>query len=156
MRIIGDGGHARVIRDLIAPSNPPDKYAVIAVGDNAIRKRLAEEHEDLQFIALVHPRAYVAGPNRIGDGTVVMAGAVIQAGAVIGKHCIINTGATVDHDCVIGDYVHIAPGAHLCGHVEVGEGALVGVGVGIAPMCKIPAWTLVKARRLELEPLYGN
>ena len=38
-----------------------------------------------------------------------MQGAIIQTGIYIGKHCIINTGASVDHECVIEDYVHISP-----------------------------------------------
>ena len=53
-------------------------------------------------------------------------------------------------------FVHIAPGAHLCGHVKVGEGTLVGVGVGIAPMAVIPPWSLVKAARLDIEPLQDH
>ena len=143
--MIGNGGHARVIKSF------SDAH-VIAIGDNLKRKEIAERGG--KYEVAIHPSACIANGVIVGDGTVIMARAVIQAGARIGKHCIINTGATVDHDCVIGDYAHIAPGAHLCGHVEVGEGALVGVGVGIAPMAKIPAWVLVKARPLEMVPLY--
>lgn len=155
MMLIGDGGHALVLREI-----PEGKVFnrisewIIAVGDNAARKKEAE-HNELNYGILIHPTAVISPSATIGSGTVIMAGAIIQARARIGKHCIINTGATVDHDCIIGDYAHIAPGAHLCGHVEVGEGALVGVGVGIAPMCKIPPWVLVKARKLEMEPLYA-
>ena len=158
MRIIGNGGHAKVVRELLNDIglNIADVYAVIAVGDNASRKTEAEKLDDCYFPHLIHPSAKVSKSATVDNGTVIMAGAIVQAGARIGKHCIINTGASVDHDCVIGDYVHIAPGAHLCGHVEVGEGALVGAGVCVAPMGKIPAWTLAKMRRLELVPLFDN
>jgi len=152
MRIIGDGGHAKVIKDFYPNWWVDLESTFIAIGDNASRKREAERLFG-PFQIVVHDAAIVSKSAAIGDGTVIMAGAVVQAGARIGKHCIINTGATVDHDCVIGDYAHIAPGAHLCGHVEVGEGALVGAGVCVAPMGKIPAWTLAKMRRLELVPL---
>ena len=162
MKIIGDGGHAAVIRELIA-ANPIERAVndgvfVVAVGDNAARKRevLSRSGEPLILWSLIHPFSWVSPSASIGCGTVVMAGAVIQAGASIGTYCIINTGATVDHGCTIGNYAHIAPGAHLCGNVTVGEGALVGVGVGIAPGAKIPAWSLVKARRLEIETLPDN
>ena len=57
-----------------------------------------------------------------------MPGAVINAGAVVGKHCIINTGAVVEHDNSLEDYVHISPNAALGGTVRIGEGTHVGIG----------------------------
>ena len=155
MRIIGDGGHAKVINSCYSGAGH-----IIAVGDNAKRRQVALEREGMHFAMVygtaIHPSAIVSMSAVIGPGTVIMAGAVVQAGARIGKHCIINTCASVDHDCIVGDYAHIAPGAHLCGHVEVGEGALVGAGVCVAPMGKIPAWSLAKMRRLEIVALQGN
>lgn len=149
--MIGDGGHAAVIKTFRPDAN------VIAIGNNATRKRVALEHEGMRPVHIwdraIHPSAIIAPDVPIGAGTVIMAGAIVQTGARIGKHCIINTGATVDHDCVLEDYVHVAPGAHLCGNVHVGEGTLVGVGVGIAPNTTISAWSLVKARRLEICPM---
>ena len=147
-RIIGDGGHAKVVRECISARG--DTF--IAVGDNRARKREAEAHQG-PFAVMVHPSAVVSPKADIGDGTVIMAGAVVQAGALIGRHCIVNTCASVDHDCVLEDYVHIAPDAHLCGNVRVGEGTLVAVGASIAPNTKIPAWSIVKASRLQIEPL---
>lgn len=149
--IYGDGGHAKVVKSFADGCG----RSVVAVGDNASRKKEVERliEEGWIFGSYIHPGAIVAKGVELGEGTVVMAGAVIQPGARIGRHCIINTGASVDHDCEIGDYVHIAPGAHLCGGVHVGEGSLVGVGVGIAPGARIPAWTLVKARSLEIVPV---
>lgn len=142
--IQGNGGHAKVLMDFV---NDWDG-AIVAVGDNKTRKLEVERliKEEWRFCpAQIHPRAYVARGVEIGEGTVVMAGAVIQPGARIGKHVIVNTCASVDHGCIVGDFAHIAPGVHLCGDVEVGEGALVGVGSCAVPGAKIPAWTLVKA-----------
>ena len=130
MKIIGDGGHAKVIKELLQQYDLgwfSYKDAVIAIGDNMARKKEAEVNADLRFPVLISKDARVSKDAFIGSGTVIMAGAVVQPGARIGEFCIINTGATVDHDCVIGDYSHIAPGAHLCGGVVIGEGALVGL-----------------------------
>lgn len=156
MKIIGAGGHAAGVRDVLRLlTHDPEGY-FIAVGDNRARRREAKRHPRVHFPVLIHPRAYVAALVEIWPGTVIMAGAIVQPGAKIGRHVIVNTGATVDHHCVIGDFAHIAPGAHLCGNVEVGTGTLIGVGVGIAPGTKIPPWSLVKARRLDIEPLPGD
>ncbi|MCK6372245.1 MAG: pilus assembly protein, partial [Gammaproteobacteria bacterium] len=46
----------------------------------------------------------------------------------LGRGCIVNTGATVDHDCRLADWVHVCPGAHLCGDVHVGQGSWIGAG----------------------------
>ena len=155
MKIIGNGGHAKVIRSFENRGHP-GLVAFVAIGDNHARKLEAEALKGYIFRILKHPGAWIDETAKIGEGTVIMAGAIVAADVHIGRHCIINHGATVDHDCVIEDYVHIAPGAHLCGGVMVGEGALVGVGVGIAPGAVIPAWSLVKARRLEIVPLPGH
>jgi sugar O-acyltransferase (sialic acid O-acetyltransferase NeuD family) len=118
--------------------------AVIAVGDNAMRRDLASKL-DLEWIIVVHPRAFVDKSAKIGQGTVICAGAVIQPEAVLGQHVIVNTGASIDHDCRIGDFVHLAPGAHLAGEVSVEEGALVGTGASVTPRRMIGAWSILGA-----------
>lgn len=144
--MIGDGGHASVIKAF-----RDDDPKIIAVGDNATRKRLVDP--DAEYEVVMHPTAIIHKSVEIGWGTVIMAGVIIQPQVKIGKHCIVNTGATVDHDCVVEDYAHIAPGAHLCGGVHVGEGALVGVGVGIEPGAVIPAWHIVKRGEYSVCPM---
>lgn len=67
----------------------------------------------------------------------IFAGCVVQTGASIGAHVILNTGATVSHDCQVGAFSHIAVGAHLAGNVTVGEGVLIGAGVTARPGARI-------------------
>lgn len=165
IRLVGDGGHAKVVREVIAEAFPswklalnrwfgPD-YVFVAVGNNYHRRKEVNQSNG-PFITLIHPAAHISPTARIGMGTIIMAGAVIQANVKIGRHCIINTGASVDHDCVIEDFVHIAPGVNLCGGVHVGEGSLLAVGLGFAPNSKIDAWSFVKAKGLHVEPLRDN
>ncbi len=103
---------------------------VIAVGNNEIRKRIAEQY-DVNWVSLIHPSAQIGTSVKIGVGTVVMAGAVINSCAVIGSHCIINTGAVVEHDDVIENYVHISPKVALGGTVHIGERTHIGIGASI-------------------------
>jgi acetyltransferase EpsM len=74
-----------------------------------------------------------------------MAGVIIQPGSTIGRHCIINTGACIDHDCFIEDFVHIAPKAALAGGVMIGEGTLIGIGSSIVPNVTIGKWSTIGA-----------
>ena len=106
-----------------------------ANGPADARRRLFDRLEaaGFRFPAFVHPTAWVAPGVVLASGVQVMAGAVIQPGAVIGRNVIINTRASVDHDCRIGDHVHIAPGSTLCGTVTVGTGAMVGAGAVVIP-----------------------
>lgn len=155
LKLIGDGAHAGVIRALTSKVEWPADCWFVAVGDNAARKK-----ESLAcpgpFVVINYGLCLETSPPQIGDGTVIMPGAVIMNNVRIGKHCIINTGATINHDCVIGDFAHIAPGANLCGGVHVGEGSLVGVGVSIEPNVQIPAWHIVKRAPYVIEPVSGN
>jgi len=123
------------------------KKGLVAIGVNADRMAAARDLElaRLTLVTAVHPSAQVARGASIGSGTVVMAGAVINADATIGRLVIVNTGATIDHDCVIGDGAHIAPGCHLCGNVSVGAGVLVGAGSTVVPGVTIGARAVVGA-----------
>ena len=142
LTLIGDGGHAAAIRDLISirerlDANFEASGKVIAVGNNRDREREAKAHKGAEFPYLVHPSATFASSALLGMGTVVMAGAIVQARACIGEHCIVNTAAVVEHDCVLGDFVHIAPGAILCGGVHVGKGSFIGAGATVIQSIKI-------------------
>lgn len=119
--------------------------AVLAVGDNAARRRLAEAHPGVDWTATVHPAAVVHESARVGAGAVVVAGAVVQPDAVLGRHAIVNTGASVDHDAVVGDFAHVGPGARLAGGVRLGEGAFVGTAAACVPGVRVGAWATVGA-----------
>ena len=80
-----------------------------------------------------------------------MQGTVVQSGATVGKHCILNTGASVDHECCIEDFVHISPQATLCGNVHIGEGAWIGASAVVIPGVKIGKWSIIGAGSVVVE-----
>lgn len=121
-----------------------DAEWIISIGNNKIRKKIAEKLGGT-FLKAIHPSAVVSKWSRIGEGTVVMAGAVINPDAAIGEHCIINTGAVIEHDCTIESYVHISPNASLAGGVHVGEGSHVGIGASVIQGVKIGKWVTIGA-----------
>ena len=109
-----------------------DGDVFIAIGNADTRKKLMEENDFRSFPVLIHPSAVTADDVTIGRGSVLMAGTVVNPGTRIGVGCIINTCSSVDHDCVIEDYVHISVGSHLSGTVTVGEGTWIGAGVTVS------------------------
>lgn len=123
-------------------------HVTMAVGHNYHRLRLARKLEalaDFRWQSLVHPAATVAASAVVGDGTVIMAGAVVGPGCQLGSHCIVNTGATVDHDCQLLSGASVGPGAHLGGHVTLGEGAIVALGANVINAIAIGEHSLVGA-----------
>ena len=108
-----------------------DCYFIIGIGSNQIRKNISEKYQNLKWYTAIHPNAIIANEVKIGEGTVIMAGAVINTGTKIGRHCIVNTSSSLDHDNILEDYVHISPGAHLAGTVKICERTWICAGVTI-------------------------
>lgn len=105
--------------------------AIISIGSPEIRKKISNEILVDSYYTAIHPAAIVSKRAILGEGTVILEGAIVQSGSAVGKHCIINVGASICHDCQILDFVHIAPHAILCGNVSVGEGSWIGAGAVI-------------------------
>ena len=122
----------------------PEAEVVIGIGDNRTRSRLAASIS-LPFATIVHPFSWIAAEVNLGEGTVVFAGSVVHPGARIGRHCVLNTACSVDHDCILGDFSQVAPGAHLAGAVRVGEGAYIGMGSCVIQTLEVGAWSTVGA-----------
>lgn len=94
---------------------------------------------------VIHPTASVCATARVGSGTHVLALSMLAADVVVGEQCIINNRAAADHECVLADGVHLAPGATLGGCVTVEENVLVGIGAVVLPRIRIGANTIVGA-----------
>ncbi len=99
----------------------------------------------LQGWILRHPGTILAESARLGEGSQVLAGAIVNACAVIGENCILNTASIVEHDCRLGADVHVAPRACLAGGVEVGDQVHIGAGAIICENLKIGARSIVGA-----------
>lgn len=109
-----------------------DSEFIIAIGNAIIREKISKQLAGVSWYTAIHPTAVISDLGvMINEGTAVMANAVINSCAQIGKHCIINTGAIVEHDNILGDYVHISPNATLAGTVMVGKHTHIGVGTSV-------------------------
>lgn len=182
--ILGAGGHARVVADIITacgdrveafldddtkipytegPISEYGKYIdcefIIGVGNTEVRNKWSTL--PVKWYTAIHPSAVISPKAIIGEGSAVMPNAVINTGTVIGKHCIINTGAVVEHDNSIGDFSHISVGAKLGGTVSIGKNVWVGIGatiinnINVCDNCLIGAGAVVVKNILEDGTYFG-
>jgi sugar O-acyltransferase (sialic acid O-acetyltransferase NeuD family) len=172
LRIIGAGGHGKVVADTAEACGYSDiafldqiwpertengRWKIIgkptqsgvkmfcAVGQNDIRARIFEEYHLNNSPVLIHPSVIVSPTVKMGPGAVVVAGSVVNADTWIGRGAILNSACSIDHDCMIGDFVHISPGVHLAGGVHVGDGTWIGIGAVVREGVRIGRNVIVAA-----------
>lgn len=129
---------------------------IIAIGNNKIRKKISERYSNIRYYTAVHPTAVIGSEVVIGEGTVVMANAVVNSCSNIGVHCIINTGSIVEHDNIIGNYVHISPNATLCGEVKIGSCSWIGAGSKVKQGLSIGENSIVGLGSVVLKNITSN
>jgi len=171
--LFGASGHAKVILDILNKNGESVEYIlddnpryssllgvkvkvfqdqnlegneriIVSIGQNEIRKAVVERLK-VDFFSAIHQTAILDPTVCIKGGAVVMAGAIINSSTSVGQHCIINTAASIDHDCELEDFVHVSPNATLCGGISVGEGTHIGAGATVIPNLKIGKWATVGA-----------
>ena len=151
--IIGCGGHARSVADVILNNNPEQhlifvdenakdgetilgfpvvkvlpneaEQIFVAIGDNKKRKELSQ---DKKLINVISKYAYVSSSAKLEDGIFVGEGAHIGPLANIGQGTIINTNAVIEHEDKIGEFSHISVNTTVCGRVNIGSNVFLGAG----------------------------
>jgi len=134
------------------------QYAIVAIGNNAIRSKLSEQliESGFNLPVLIHPSAIVSQYAHINEGSVVFANAVINAFAQIGENCIINTGAIIEHDCIIANGVHLSPKVSLAGATKVGAATWLGIGSVTKQGIEIGANSIIGANATVLNNIPSN
>lgn len=136
----------------------------IAIGNNTIRKDLFLKFKQYQcnFPSLIHPNSIISPSAKIEDGCLIAAGSIINADATLGIGSILNTKASLDHDCIIGEFTHIAPGTTVAGNVNIGHNCWLGIGstviqnITIADDIFIGANTLIIRNLIESGLYFGQ
>jgi sugar O-acyltransferase (sialic acid O-acetyltransferase NeuD family) len=134
---------------LVNRTNETKIYACVAIGGSRGIERLMLQdwlqEQGIQPLTVIHPRAFVASDAEIGIGTQILAMSAVCANVKLGCSVIVNTSASVDHDCVIGNGVHVGPGVRLAGEVHVDEYAFIGTGAVVLPRLKIGPRAIIGA-----------
>lgn len=147
--------HIPVIRDedLLSTFKPEQVLLVQGIGSvnritgNSLKRRVTEQLEvqGYKFVGLTHPHSFSDPASTIDLSAQIHAGAVLQPGVRIGRHSIVNTNASIDHDCDVSEYCHIAPGATVSGGVRVGAGSHLGTGCNVIQGVQIGSECLIAA-----------
>jgi len=129
--------------------DPSEVTGLVAIGGHRGGDRLMIlnifRSAELSLSPLIHPTASVCETANVGDGSQVLAHAVVAADCEIGQGCIINHNVTLDHECVLGDGVHLAPGATICGLVTIGNNVMIGAGAVVLPRLTIASGSIIGA-----------
>lgn len=159
LQLVGAGGHGRVVADtahragwdeiVFLDDGYPSKQlngqwpvvghpqdlrpsdVFLCIGANAEREALWGKLSLSSSPVIAHPSAIISSSADLEDGVVAVAATVVQTGSRIGRGTILNTASSVDHDCDLGNFVHISPGARLAGGVSVGDRSWIGIGAVI-------------------------
>ncbi|MDY7224215.1 acetyltransferase [Halalkalibacterium halodurans] len=127
---------------------------VLAIANNKVRKRIAQNHFDLDYINVIHPRASVSKFSSIGKGNIILPNVSIDPDAVIEDHVIVNKNASIGHNGVLRSFSQVCPGVSLGG--TICEGAFLGLNATVLPYKKVGENTIVGAGSVVIKDLPAN
>jgi UDP-perosamine 4-acetyltransferase len=139
----------------LTETNPETVLLLNGIGmlpGNGVRESVYQRFTEMgfRFPSLVHPFAWVSASAIISEGAQIMAGVVVQPGASIGENTIVNTRSSIDHDSHLGAHCHLAPGALLCGEVEIGDSSFIGAGSTVIHTVLVASGKVIKAGSLTI------
>ncbi|WP_162561309.1 NeuD/PglB/VioB family sugar acetyltransferase [Methylobacterium terrae] len=105
----------------------------LGTGDRAVRRSMAElvQAGGGRLGTIIHPAGIVSPSAVISAGAFIAAGAIVGVGAVLAEACLVNTGASIDHDYRLDFRVCVGPGARLAGTVRCEADVHIGLGACI-------------------------
>ncbi len=133
---------------------------IVAVGDNYLRSQIVKKIKSLRpnfkFINAIHPKAIISPTVKMGVGNCIMAGTTIEFASEVSDHSVINTAASVNHDCNLEEFVNISPNATLGGMCRVGKFSTICIGATILNNINIEENVVLGAGSIATKNLTKN
>ena len=131
---------------------------VVAIGDNRLRRIVTERlvAGGERLATAIHPFSSIAPTARIGEGSMISTGALVQVRATIGRGVMLSTNASVDHDSVLGDFAHLSAGVTVGGKVQIGDETLIALGAMVTTGMKVGARTIIGAGAVVVRDIPGD
>ena len=136
-----------------------DNRFTIGLGNPVFRKALCDKFVALGgcFTSTISNSATVGSYNvSIGDGSNILAGAILSNSTKIGMGCIVYYNVIITHDCVVDDFVEISPSAILLGRCEVGTYTQIGANATLLPDIKIGKNVIIGAGSVVTKDVPDN
>ena len=131
---------------------------VCAVGSPHVCRDLVERARaiGLPFANVVSPLAQISSFARLGEGVTIFPNVIVNTGAYVDSHSILNVGVVVSHDSTVGAYSNLNPGARLAGNVTIGKGCYIGMGANVIQGRTVGGWSIVGAGAVVINDLPEN
>lgn len=135
-----------VLADFLRDFAPGKVDVIVAHGSNDVKSSaVAALPAGFTFATLISPRASISSYARIGQGCIINPFVAVMPNAVIGNHVVVHSQSVVEHDCLLADFVNLAPGVSLAGYVRVGEATYVYTGACVLPRVTVGRKCIVGA-----------
>ena len=156
--LVGFGLSLPIFTDLDSYDRLPTDVFVCAIGLPKLRRIVVEEMEaqGCEFITFVHPKAHVGPRCAIGAGAVIYPHVTLVCDIKIGRHVVLNTGTSINHDAAIEDFSVLSPQCAVPGGVIIGEGCLVGTGAVILPRVRVGRNCILGAGSVSVKDVADN
>ena len=125
---------------------PPnsDVRIVVCVGSGAARRSIVGRLASLgvggeRYATWWTTRARALDEQPVGPGTIILAGSVLTADVVMGRHVVVMPNCTLTHDDIVDDYVTFAAGVAVGGVARIGEAAYLGMNASVRQKVSIGA-----------------
>jgi sugar O-acyltransferase (sialic acid O-acetyltransferase NeuD family) len=144
-----------VLGDVAALPGLARDLVIVAIGDNAVRRRLSDGlvAAGERLARAIHPFTAIAPSASLGDGVMVSAGALVLPRARIGRGVLLNSKSSVDHDTVVGDFAHVSAGATVGARSRIGAETLVALGASVTSGMTVGARCVVGAGAVVVRDL---
>ena len=144
--------------DVLIKKNPNFLIAIGQIKSPSARKQAFTNLQGLgaSFPHVISPFSYFSSGSKLGDGSIVMHGAVVNRNVSIGKNCIINSNALIEHDAEVGPNCHISTGSIINGGANIGEGTFIGSGAILKEGIRIGSNVVIGAGQLILSDIPDN
>jgi sugar O-acyltransferase (sialic acid O-acetyltransferase NeuD family) len=148
-------GGVQVLGGVELAAQQPGSF-LVCVGAGSGRRRVVERLTQLgigseRFATLVDETVALSDNSFIGDGSVILAGTVLTADVIVGRHVVVMPNCTLTHDDIVDDFATLAAGVAVGGVVRIGAEAYLGMNASIRQRVSVGAGATVGMGAVVLE-----